>query len=181
MLSAQARGDDLALFFRRHPTVTGIEKRLEARQQSRACGKSRRQHARGGDARIARYGSAPPARDRPRTSKAITASSTCAVQMLEVAFSAADCCSRVCSASRNAGCPAGIDRQADEPGSGQARVLAARAPPYRRHAARHSPSARRKTLRPIQQRYRRRVRREARSVSARRSAADDRQRTLGAE
>ncbi len=37
---------------------------------------------------------------------AMTASSTCAVQMLLVAFSRRMCCSRVCSASRIAGCPA---------------------------------------------------------------------------
>ena len=36
---------------------------------------------------------------------AITASSTCAVQMLEVAFSRRMCCSRVCSAMRSAGFP----------------------------------------------------------------------------
>ena len=36
---------------------------------------------------------------------AITASSTCAVQMLLVAFSRRMCCSRVCSAMRSAGRP----------------------------------------------------------------------------
>lgn len=37
---------------------------------------------------------------------AITASSTCAVQMLLVAFSRRMCCSRVCNANRNAASPA---------------------------------------------------------------------------
>ena len=37
---------------------------------------------------------------------AITASSTCEVQMLEVAFSRRMCCSRVCSANRSAWRPA---------------------------------------------------------------------------
>ena len=36
---------------------------------------------------------------------AITASRTCAVQMLDVAFSRRMCCSRVCNASRYAGLP----------------------------------------------------------------------------
>ena len=36
---------------------------------------------------------------------AMTASSTCAVQMFDVAFSRRMCCSRVCSASRYAGLP----------------------------------------------------------------------------
>ena len=38
--------------------------------------------------------------------EAITASSTCDVQMLDVAFSRRMCCSRVCSASRSAWRPA---------------------------------------------------------------------------
>ena len=46
---------------------------------------------------------------------AITASSTCAVQMFEVAFSRRMCCSRVCSASRIAGWPAASMRDADQP------------------------------------------------------------------
>ena len=36
---------------------------------------------------------------------AMTASSTCAVQMFDVAFSRRMCCSRVCSASRYAALP----------------------------------------------------------------------------
>ena len=42
--------------------------------------------------------------------EAITARSTCAVQMLEVAFSRRMCCSRVCRASRRAGLPGRVDR-----------------------------------------------------------------------
>ena len=37
--------------------------------------------------------------------EAITASSDCAVQMFDVALSRRMCCSRVCSAMRNAGTP----------------------------------------------------------------------------
>ena len=46
---------------------------------------------------------------------AITASSTCAVQMFDVAFSRRMCCSRVCSANRYADVAVGIDGHADEP------------------------------------------------------------------
>ena len=42
------------------------------------------------------------------------ASSTCAVQMLDVAFSRRMCCSRVCSARRSAGPPVGVGADADE-------------------------------------------------------------------
>jgi hypothetical protein len=45
---------------------------------------------------------------------AITASSTCAVQMLDVAFSRRMCCSRVCSASGTQAAR-GVDADADEP------------------------------------------------------------------
>ena len=51
-------------------------------------------------------------------SPAITASSTCAVQMLLVAFSRRMCCSRVCSASRYAVRPsASTDTPTSRPGS----------------------------------------------------------------
>ena len=46
---------------------------------------------------------------------AMTASSTCAVQMFDVAFSRRMCCSRVCSASRYAGVAVRVDGHADEP------------------------------------------------------------------
>ena len=53
---------------------------------------------------------------------AITASSTCAVQMLLVAFSRRMCCSRVCSASRYAGAPsASRDTPTSRPGSDRSR------------------------------------------------------------
>ena len=49
---------------------------------------------------------------------AVTASSTCAVQMLLVAFSRRMCCSRVCNASRSAGRPAvSTDTPTNRPGS----------------------------------------------------------------
>ena len=49
---------------------------------------------------------------------AITASSTCAVQMLLVAFSRRMCCSRVCNANRYAGSPAASrDTPTSRPGS----------------------------------------------------------------
>ena len=52
---------------------------------------------------------------------ATTASSTCAVQMLLVAFSRLMCCSRVCSASRSATCPASsLDTPTRRPGSERA-------------------------------------------------------------
>ena len=48
---------------------------------------------------------------------AITASSTCEVQMLEVAFSRRMCCSRVCRASRSAWRPAAsLDTPTRRPG-----------------------------------------------------------------
>ena len=59
-------------------------------------------------------------------SPAITASSTCAVQMLLVAFSRRMCCSRVCSASRYAVRPGAVDRHADEPAGQRALVFVAR-------------------------------------------------------
>ena len=65
------------------------------------------------------------------------ASSTCAVQMFEVAFSRRMCCSRVCRASRSAGRPAvsvltptmrpGIARAADSRGGEEGGVRAAEA------------------------------------------------------
>ena len=42
------------------------------------------------------------------------ASSTCAVQMFDVAFSRRMCCSRVCSARRSAGPPGGVGADADD-------------------------------------------------------------------
>ena len=53
-------------------------------------------------------------RDRRAYIAAITASSTCAVQMFDVAFSRRMCCSRVCSARRYAGSPLRVDGHADE-------------------------------------------------------------------
>ena len=50
--------------------------------------------------------------------EAITASSTWAVQMFDVAFSRLICCSRVCSASRQAGAPrASMETPTSRPGS----------------------------------------------------------------
>ena len=57
---------------------------------------------------------------------AITASSTCAVQMFDVAFSRRMCCSRVCSASRYAGSPLRVDGDADEAAGQRALELVAR-------------------------------------------------------
>ena len=68
----------------------------------------------------------PRVRGTTRTSPAITASSTCAVQMLLVAFSRRMCCSRVCNARRNAVRPCAVDRHADEPARQRALVLVAR-------------------------------------------------------
>jgi hypothetical protein len=45
---------------------------------------------------------------------AMLASSTCEVQMLELAFSRRMCCSRVCSAMRSAGVAARVLRDADD-------------------------------------------------------------------
>jgi hypothetical protein len=70
--------------------------------------------------------------------EAITASSTCAVQMLLVAFSRRMCCSRVCKASRYAGAPAAsFDTPTSRPGSDRASpsrtaMNAACGPPYPR-------------------------------------------------
>jgi len=80
-----------------------VEERLALWRKGELA-QSRRQH--GGTAMHDRaIWLAPPGRDRPRTSRRLTASKTCAVQMLEVAFSRRICCSRVCSASRYAGSP----------------------------------------------------------------------------
>ena len=72
---------------------------------------------------------------------AMTASSTCAVQMLLVAFSRRMCCSRVCSASRSAGRPAAsTDTPTSRPGrlrlysSRVARNAGVRAAVAERHA-----------------------------------------------
>ena len=73
---------------------------------------------------------------------AITASSTCAVQMLEVAFSRRICCSRVCSARRMAGLPAAsTETPTSRPGISRLQRVLHRH--VGRHAGRHSPSARR--------------------------------------
>ena len=55
----------------------------------------------------------------------MTASSTCAVQMLLVAFSRRMCCSRVCSASRYALSPSASTETPDEPAGQAARELLA--------------------------------------------------------
>ena len=90
--------------------------------------------------------------------------------MLLVAFSRRMCCSRVCSASRNAVRPLRVDRHADEPARQRAPVLVARRE-VRRRAGRRSRAARRSaaTCRPRRRRPSRPAGR--RSVSASRSAA----------
>ena len=80
----------------------------------RPAGRRRRIVGQAVDA-AARSWSGPRARARRRTSAAITASSTWAVQMLLVAFSRRICCSRVCSAMRRARLAAAVDRDADDP------------------------------------------------------------------
>ena len=66
---------------------------------------------------------------------AITASSTCAVQMLLVAFSRRMCCSRVCSAMRSAGVAVRVLRDADEPPGHLALAVVARREERRVRAA----------------------------------------------
>ena len=75
-----------------------------------------------------------PARDRAqavgavvrrRRDPAMTASSTCAVQMLLVAFSRRMCCSRVCKREPERGAALRVDRDADEPARQRAPVLVA--------------------------------------------------------
>ena len=57
---------------------------------------------------------------------AITASRTCAVQMLLVAFSRRMCCSRVCSAMRSATCAVHVLRDTDQATRKLAHVVGAR-------------------------------------------------------
>ena len=158
------RGDDRVGAARRRGQ-DGVEERRRARPRRRrarspAASDAACRCTRAGDRRAAR-----PGRGRRRTCRPSTASSTCAVQMLLVAFSRRMCCSRVCSASRYAGCAVGVHGHADQP-AGQLPLAARRAPPCSRRAGRRSPAARRSAAwcRP---RCRRRARPAARAGSAR--------------
>ena len=84
---------------------------------------------------------------------AVTASSTCAVQMFEVAFSRRMCCSRVCSASRYAGVPStSLDTPTRRPGSERSSLarteMNPRAVRRRRAAPRTAGWSRRRCRRP---------------------------------
>ena len=126
------------------------------------------------DSPAGRCASAPPARATPRSSPAITASSTCAVQMLDVAFSRRMCCSRVCNASRIAGCPAA---SSDTPTSrpGMCRLNASRvaknAGVRAAEAHRHAEALRRTDHHVGAHLARRRQQRQRQRIGARRSPA----------